>query len=133
MGIFKLTSVRIVALFVLSLAAASLITAWLNPSPVAVVAMDTRKQPGDELLALIFDHARNGETEAVKMYLERPSTIATWSRCCRRHRRRSEVAMRPDTWARPIAIHQRRMLATAKVAVSWSRPTVTQPRFFPTA
>ena len=70
MRFFKLTSMRILTLFVLSLAAASLVTAWLNPSPVAVVAMDTRKQPGDELLTLILDHARNGETEAVKMYLD---------------------------------------------------------------
>ena len=29
--------------------------------------------------------------------------------------------------AAPTACHQRRMVATAKAAVSWSAPTVTQP------
>ena len=70
MRFFKLTSVRVFAFVVLSLAATSLITAWLNPSPAVVVTKDARKQPGDELLTLVFDHARNGETEAVKMYLD---------------------------------------------------------------
>lgn len=70
MRFFKHTSVRILALILLSLAVTSLIIAWLNPSPVVVVAKDSRKHPGDELLTLIFDHARNGTTEAVKMYLD---------------------------------------------------------------
>ena len=70
MRFFKLTSVRVFAFVVLSLAATSLITAWLNPSPAVVVTKDARKQPGDELLIRIFEHARNGETEAVKMYLD---------------------------------------------------------------
>ena len=70
MRFFKLTSVRVFAFVVLSLAATSLITAWLNPSPAVVVTKDERKQPGDELLTRIFEHARNGETEAVKMYLD---------------------------------------------------------------
>ncbi len=70
MRFFKLTSVRVFLFVVLSLAATSLITAWLNPSPVVVVVKDARKQPGAELLTLIFDHARNGETEALKLYLD---------------------------------------------------------------
>ena len=69
MRFFKLKTVRVLALLVLGLAATSLVTAWLNPSPAHVVITDTRKQPGKELLTLIFDHARNGQTEAVQMYL----------------------------------------------------------------
>ena len=30
-------------------------------------------------------------------------------------------------------LHQRRILATAKLAVSWSQPTVTHAKFFPTS
>ena len=31
---------------------------------------NTRKQPGDELLEIIFDHARQGDEEPVRIYLE---------------------------------------------------------------
>src|SRR5665647_659512 len=33
----------------------------------------------------------------------------------------------------PIPLHQRRMLSTAKVAVSWSTPTLTHPASFATS
>lgn len=70
MRFFKFLPVRVLALLLAGLGAISTVTAWLNPSPAPVVVKDARRQPGHELLTVIFNHARNGQTEAVQMYLD---------------------------------------------------------------
>ncbi len=70
MRLLKLHPFRVLAILALSLALASYLFKQ-SPAPIAMpTTPDTRKQPGDELLVRIFDHARDGQTEAVQLYLD---------------------------------------------------------------
>lgn len=41
-----------------------------EPETFTLKAPQTRKQPGRELTAMIFDHVRTGNLEAVRLYLD---------------------------------------------------------------